>query len=277
METINVWGETIVAIMTALWGEIAGFLPNLLGAVLLLVIGYFVAKTVRFVVSKALDRAGFDDLSTKVGVTATLEKANIKLSASDIVGKICFWIIILVFLITATETLGLPRISETLDELLLYLPKVIAAALVVIIGLFVAHFMRDLVRSGAEGVGIQYARALGSTVYGVLFVVIISLAVSELEINTDLLNWVVSILLAAVGIAVALSLGLGTRDLARNILAGVYARDLYSAGSTIELEGIEGVLEQIGTVKTQIKLKDDRVVSVANNVMIDQRVTVKNN
>ena len=277
METINVWGETIVAIMTALWGEIAGFLPNLFGAILLLVIGYFVAKTVRFVVSKALDRAGFDDLSTRVGVTATLEKASIKLSASDIVGKICFWIIILVFLITATETLGLPRISETLDELLLYLPKVIAAALVVIIGLFVAHFMRDLVRSGAEGVGIQYARALGSTVYGVLFVVIISLAVSELEINTDLLNWVVSILLAAVGIAVALSLGLGTRDLARNILAGVYARDLYAAGTTIELEGVEGVLEQIGTVKTQIKLKDDRVVSVANNVMIDQRVTVKNN
>lgn len=274
MEKINIWGETVVAVMVALWGEIAGFLPNLIGAILLLTVGYFVARAVKFLVSKALDRAGFNDLSARVGVAATFEKANIKLSAADVVGKLCFWIILLAFLITATETLGLPRISETLDELLLYLPKVIAAALVVIIGLFVAHFTRDLVRSGAEGIGIEYARALGSTVYGVMFVVIMSLAVGELEINTDLLNWVIAILLTAVGVAVALSLGLGTRDLARNILAGVYARDLYEVGSTIELEGIEGTLQQIGTVKTQIKLPDERVVSVSNNVMIDQRVTV---
>ena len=275
MENINLWGETILTIMTTLWGKIAGFLPNLVGALLLLVIGYFIAKAISFVLAKGLDRAGFDDFSAKVGIADILKKASVKLTASDIVGRIIFWIILLTFLITATEALGLPRISETLDEFLLYLPKVIGAALILIIGLFVAHFVRDLVRSGAEGIGVDYAKSLGNTAYGVLFVIIVSLAIGQLEINTDLLDTVISILIAAVGIAIALSLGLGTRELAANILAGVYARDLYQAGDAIELDDIAGTLEQIGTVKTQIKLKDKKVVSVANNVLIDQRVTVK--
>lgn len=275
MEKINVWGETIVTIMTTLWGKIAGFLPNLFGAVILLLIGYFVAKTISFLLTKGLTKTGFNKISEKVGIARTLEKASIELSAADIVGKIIFWIVLLTFLISATETLGLPRISETLDEFLLYLPKVIAAALILVIGLFVAHFVRDLVRSGAESIGVEYAKPLGTMAYGLLFVMIISLAIGQLEINTDLLDTLISILIAAVGIAVALSLGLGTRDLAANILAGIYARDLYRAGEPIELDDIVGTLEQIGTVKTEIRLKEKNVVSVANSVLIDQRVTVK--
>ena len=274
MEQVNVWGETLVAMMTSLWGKIAGFLPNLVGAVILVIAGFYLARFVGYLISKGLSGIGLDRLSETVGVAATLEKAGVKLTASQILGRLAFWIVALIFLITATETLGLPRISETLDEFLLYLPRVIGAVLIVIVGLFIAHFVRDLVRSGAEGLGVEYARSLGATAYGVLFVVVVSLAIGQLDIDTILLDSVVAILIAAIGIAAALSLGLGTRELATNILAGVYARDLYAAGDRIEIEEIEGTLEGIGTVKTQIRLDNEKVVSVCNNAMINSRVTV---
>lgn len=275
METINVWGETLVTMMTTLWGKVAGFLPNLLAAVVLVVAGYYLARLLGFVVSRGLARIGLDSLSQHVGIAPTLERAGIKLQASEILGRIVFWIVALLFLITATETLGLPRVSETLDEFLLYLPRVLGAALIVIVGLYIAHFVRDLVRSGAEGLGVDYARPLGATAYGVLFIVVVSLAIGQLDVDTLLLDSIVAILIAAIGIAAALSLGLGTRDLSTNILAGVYARDLYAVGDKIELGDIAGTLESIGTVKTQIRLADEKVVSIANRAMISGRVTVQ--
>jgi small-conductance mechanosensitive channel len=275
VEKVNVWGETLVTVMTTLWGKLAGFLPNLLGAILLLVIGYFVSKMVGFILARALDRAGFNKLSNKVGVTETLVRANVTLGAADIVGKLAFWVIMLTFLVTATEALGLPRVSETIDEFVLYLPKVIAAALILIIGLFVAHFVRDLIRSGAEAIGVEYAKPLASAVYGLLFVVIVSLSIGQLEIDTGLLDTLISILIAAIGIAAALSLGLGAREFAANILAGVYARDLYRTGDQLQLDDITGTLESIGTVKTQIKQSDGALVSVANTVLIDTKVSVQ--
>ncbi|WP_185235363.1 mechanosensitive ion channel family protein [Teredinibacter franksiae] len=274
MEKVNIWSETLLTIMTTLWAKLAGFLPNLVGAILLLVVGYFISRMVGFILAKGLERTGFNKLSEKVGVAATLTRANITLSVADIVGKLAFWIIMLTFLVTATETLGLPRVSETIDEFVLYLPKVIAAALILIIGLFVAHFVRDLIRSGAEGIGVEYAKPLSSAVYGILFVVIVSLSIGQLEVDTGLLDNVISILIGAIGIAAALSLGLGTRDLAANILAGVYARDLYSAGDQMQVEDVEGTLDSIGTVKTQIQQHNGALVSVSNKSLIDAKVSV---
>lgn len=274
MDDIGIWSESLVIIMTTLWSKLAGFLPNLLGAILLLVIGYLVSKMVSFILVRGLTKAGFNKLSDKVGITSTLVRASVTSSASDIVGKLVFWIIMLTFIVTATEALGLPRVSDTIDEFVLYLPKVIAAALVLIIGLFVTHFVRDLIRSGAEGIGVDYAKPLSSAVYGLLFVVIVSLSIGQLEIDTGLLNALIAILIGAIGVAAALSLGLGTRDLSANIVAGVYARDLFRSGDKIELEGVSGTLISIGSVKVEIKQADGSLVSVSNKRLISAKVSV---
>ena len=275
MEKVNVWAETISTIVTTIWSKLAGFLPNLVAAIVILVAGYFIAKMIGFLLVKLLSKASFDKLSDKVGVTDVLKRANVNLTAADIVGKLSFWLIMLTFIVTATETLGLPRVSETLDEFVLYLPKVIAAALVLVVGLFLTHFVRDLIRSGAEGIGVEYAKPLSSAVFGLLFVVIVSLAVNQLEIETQLLDTVIAILISTIGIAAALSLGLGTRSLSSHILAGVYARELYKVGDHIKLNEIDGSLQRIGTVKTEIKLANGNVVSIANGVLINSTVKVQ--
>ena len=275
MDKVNVWSETIVTVMTTLWGKVAGFLPNLAAAVVILLVGYFISRTVKFVLTKGLARAGFNALSGKVGVNAAMERANIHLSASEVVGKLGFWLIMMTFLVTATETLGLPRVSETLDEFVLYLPKVIAAVMILIIGLFVAHFVRDIIRGSAETVGIEYAKPLASTAYGLLFIVIISLAINQLDIDTGLLDSIISIMIGAIGVAVALSLGLGTRDHSSNIIAGVYARDLYKVGQTIVINDIEGTIVEVGSLKTRIRLADGSQTLVANRLLIDLSVNVK--
>lgn len=274
-EELNIWSEMFITVMTTLWSKVAGFMPNLVAAIVILVIGYFIAKFIGFVLARLLKKVGLDKLSKSVGVIKTLERAAIKLSPSEIVGAIGFWIIMLTFLVTATESLGLPRVSSTIDDVVLYLPKVIAAAVIFIIGLFLANFLRDIVRGSAEGLGVTYARPLGNAAYGVLFVVIISLSINQLEIETELLNSVISILIAAFGVAIALSLGLGTRDLSSNIIAGYYARDLFASGSRISMLNCDGEVVNVGTMKATIKCEDGSQLTIPNSDLVVSAVSIK--
>ena len=274
-EELNIWSETIMTIMNALWGKVAAFLPNLVAAIVILVAGYFIAKSVAFILSKLLTKIGFVTLSDKVGVSDTLSRAGIKRTSAEIIGVVGFWIIMLAFLVSATESLGLPSISGTIDDFILYLPKVIASAILLIVGLFLANFVRDLVRSSAEGLGVAYAKQLGTAAYGVLFIIVLSLAINQLDINTVLLDLVFSIVIAALGIAIALSLGLGTKDLSTSIMAGVYVRDLIKSGDQIKVDDIEGEVEQVGTVKTVIKSKNGSRVTLANTTLLTSTVTIK--
>lgn len=273
-QEIDIWAETVLAVMTTVWSKVAGILPNLFAAAAIMVIGYFIARFFGFILSKLLNKIGFDSLSGKVGVVATLERAGIKLSPSQIVGALGFWIIILTFLVTATESLGLPRVSATIDDVVLYLPRVIAAAIILVIGLFLANFLRDIVRSGAEGLGVSYAKSLGGAAYATLFVVIISLSINALEIETELLDSVISILIAAVGVALALSLGLGTRDLSANLIAGYYARDLFATGAKVDMDNCSGDIDSVGSVKTMIKCEDGSLMTIANTQLVENAVRV---
>ncbi len=264
--------QTIVTPMMAFWGKLAGFVPNLLAAIAILIVGYFVAKLLATLVERLLRKLQVDSLSEKAGVADVLKKGGIESEASRIASRIIFWLLMPIFLLSAVEALGLERVSATVDDLVLYLPKVVGAVFVIVVGLVIAHFVRAAVRSAAEGVGLDYAKGLGTLVYGTLLVIIGALAVGQLDIETQLLNNAISIILIAVAASVALSLGLGTRDIAGNVIAGVYARDLYKPGATIKLGEISGKLVEVGTTKAVIQLQGKKRITVANRDLINQTV-----
>ncbi len=98
------------------------------------------------------------------------------------------------------------------------------------------------------------------------------MAISQLEVKTDLLNHVIVIGLITVGLAVALAMGLGSREIAGQILAGIYVRELYQVGQQVRIGEVEGMIEEIGTVKTTLLTDDGELVSLSNRVLLEQRV-----
>ena len=266
------WKETFIAVIRELWTEIALFAPNLVGALLILILGYFVSKLLKVIVSTFLRKVQIDVASEKVGIKETLSKTGITITPSEIVGKIVFWIFMLTFIISAAETLGLQQVSLTIDSFVLYLPKVIGASLIAIIGLVLAHFIRDLVRSGVEGFGVEYGKPLANFAFGVMVIVIGVLVLQQLEIETALLNSVVEITLIASGLALALSLGLGTKEVSRNIISGVYARDTFKSGLPVQIDDDAGIVEEIGTVTSRVRMKNGELVFIPNSVLIESKV-----
>ena len=274
LDSINNLGEGAFTSLLATWSEIAAFLPNLAGALAILVVGYLVAKIVSAVVRRLLAVVGFDRLGERTGVAELLKRINVDKTASHVLGRIVFWILMLTFLLSASESLGLDRLSATINSLVQYLPRVLGAVFILSIGLFAATFARDVVRGAAARIGSRHANTLGQTTYVLLAVIAATLAVGQLEIETALLTVAVGVVITSVGIAAALAFGLGSRDVAGNVLAGTYVRDNYPPGTRIEVDGIAGEVKAVEATSTVLATTDDREACVPNMTLLRSVVVV---
>lgn len=270
---LDSWTQSLVTAMSALWQKIAAFIPNLIGALVVVIIGFAVAKLLDALLSKLLAKLGLDRLMRGTGLNKMMAKVGVKVPMSSLIGKIVYWFILLVFMVSALESLGLERISATLDTLALYVPKVFSAALVLVAGILLAQLLNSLVSGAAEGVGIDYAAALGRLAQGLVIIISVSVAIGQLEIKAELLNYVIAIVLFSIGLAAALAVGLGCRSIASQIIAGIYVRELYELGQLIQIDGVEGTIEEIGTVNTIVQTAEGELVYLANRQLLEKHVT----
>jgi len=272
---LDPWSQSLLGAMSALWAPIAAFIPRLFGALLVVAIGFLVAKLLDTLLSKLLAKVGLDRLVAGTGVTKLIGRVGIRVPISTLIGKIVYWFVLLIFLVSAAESLGLARVSATLDMLALYVPKVFGAGIIMLVGVLLAQLVSGMVRGAAEGVGIDYAGGLARIAQGLVIIISISVAIGQLEVKTELLNYVIAIGLISVGLAAALALGLGSRELVSQILAGIYVRELYEVGQRVRLEGLnlDGEIEEIGTAKTLVLTDEGEMVSIANRVLLEQRVS----
>lgn len=271
-DTLTDLGGGAFAALATMWGEVAALLPNLAAALLILVVGYVVARVAASVVGRLLAVVGFDRLGDRTGLGALLKRINVDKTASHILGRIVFWILMLTFLLSASESLGLDRLSATINSLVQYLPRVLGAVFILAIGLFAATFARDAVRAGAETIGSRHAKTLSQTTYLLLAVIAAALAIGQLELETQLLTIAVGVVMLAAGIAAALALGLGARDIAGNLLASAYLRDSYPLGTRIAVADLEGEIKAIDPLSTLIAAGDDEEISVPNLTLVRSTV-----
>ena len=267
------WTQSLVNAMSTMWSSVGVFIPRLFGALIVVLLGFVVAKLLDTLLSKLLAKLGLDRLMAGAGLTKLLSRVGIQVSVSTLIGKIVYWFVLLIFLVSAAESLGLERVSATLDVFALYLPKVFAAALVLLAGVLLAQLAASLLRGAAEGIGLEYASSLGRIAQAMVIIISISVAIGQLEIKTDLLNNVIAIVLISIGLAMALAMGLGSRDIAQRILSGIDVRELYDVGQTVKVGDLEGQIEEIGTVKTLLMTADGQMVSIANRLLLDQSVS----
>jgi small-conductance mechanosensitive channel len=267
------WTQSLLNAMSNMWASVGAFIPRLFGALIVILLGFVVAKLLDTLLSKLLAKIGLDRLMAGTGLNKLLARVGLRVPVSTLIGKIVYWFVLLIFLVSAVDSLGLARVSATLDVFAMYLPKVFAAAFVLLAGVLLAQLAAGLLRGAAEGVGLDYANSLGRIAQALVIVISISVAIGQLEIKTDLLNNVIAIVLISIGLAFALAMGLGSRDIARQILSGIYVREIYQVGQQVSVDGAEGQIEEIGTVKTLLLTDSGELVSVANRILLEQKVS----
>lgn len=256
------------------WSKVAEYLPGFLTAIALLIGGHFIAKLISKATAKLLNKVGLDQLAQSAGIFSGLGDAGSNLSPSGLLAKILYWMIFLMFLISASDALGLDRVAETIDKFVLYLPKVISAMILMMIGLFIAGFARTAIEAALGSMNLGYEKSVGNIIYGLIVIIVLSLSINQLEIETDLLNQVVIIFLTAGAGAVALALGLGTKRVAGNVVAGVYAREMYQSGDRIRVDDLSGEVLEITSTALVLQTEEGKKITIPNSALIDKQVEI---
>ena len=211
--TTSVW----FAITTAL-NQTAAFLPNLLWALVIFVIGVVVAVVLKNALVRFLEVVNFNKILARTGFPQTLQLADPNIAIEKILGDLLKWFVIIIFLLPAVEKLGLVEFSRLLNQLLLYLPNVVVSVIIVMVGAVFAQFAHDFVLAAASGMGSNASRLLAQVASWSILVFVVLAALSQLGIAQDLVRILFTGFIAMLAIAGGLAFGLGGQTTAQEIL-----------------------------------------------------------
>jgi small-conductance mechanosensitive channel len=252
-----------------LLNSITSAAPKVLVGILLLLAGLVFAKVVEIVLRRVLVRVRFDSLVEKAGIDKALHRIGLRQQLNIFVPRLVYFLVIFLIAKTATDALGLVAISNAIDAFFAYLPNIIAALLLLILGSTVGQFAGQMATQSAESAGLDFAPALGRLVSGLIMFVVAMMAIGQLKIDTEMVRIVTSFILGGAALAFGLSFGLGTRDIIRNIVAGFYLRKFLNFGKDLEVSGQHGVLRAVTATHTILEF-DGSEISVSNSTFLDQ-------
>jgi hypothetical protein len=250
---------------------VADLVPRALTAILVIIIGLIVAKLAEKAIRTLFDRLKIDALLERVGVQQTLQKIGLQDAPGRLISRTIYFLLIVLFTQSVTRAVGLHTIADAIGAFFRYLPNLVAAFFVLLLGLMVAQFLGRSVSRSADEAGIDFAPMLGRLVSALIVFIVVIMAISQLQVDTEIIRAVVLVVLAGGVVALALSFGLGTRDVTRNIVAGFYARKLFRIGEEVEIAGERGVLSGITPLQTLIE-RDNETLAIPNRVFLEEVV-----
>lgn len=220
--TITTWQQAVVLATINVLDKILAFLPNLIGALIIFLIGSIIANWAKALVIRLLHGINLSTLVKDTSVEKFLKKAEISAKIELLVGQSVKWLILLIAFIAAVNVLGLTEVSRVLNNILNYIPRVISAMLVLALGVLVAGFIESLIKGGLGSIDIKVARLLGKIGSYAVVIFAALAALAELRIAQELINIFFTGLVAMLALGFGLALGLGSKDLIAQILSDWY-------------------------------------------------------
>lgn len=215
---IQDWTTVVATSLQELWVGSFRVLINLLGALIVFLVGLIVAGVLSSLVEKLINIIKLDKLLVSLDLRKYFERAGLNLNSAKFLGRVVYWFFVIVFILAATDILGFYSLSSFLREVVSYLPQVIVAVLIMLAAAIIANFLKRLVMSAVKSARLHSAGFLGMLTWWTVIVFGFLAALSQLGVAETLVNVLVTGLVAMLAIAGGLAFGLGGKDYAASLL-----------------------------------------------------------
>ncbi|MFC1667412.1 hypothetical protein ACFL0P_06090 [Candidatus Omnitrophota bacterium] len=212
------WNIVVMRPVQEMLARIAGFLPTLIGVFIILIVGWIIAGLLKSLVVRVLKLIQLDTASEKSGLADVLRRGGIRPTLSELVGVLIYWFIMLMVFMTALNALGMTVAASLLDKVILYIPNVIAAMFILSLGIFFSSMVGTIVRTASSNAGISQAKFLGQLTQTVIMIFAVIITLEQLNIASSILNLAINIIIASIGLALAIAVGLGSKDIAGKLV-----------------------------------------------------------
>jgi hypothetical protein len=210
--------------LTGALADFMAFIPKLLGALVILLVGWLIAKAVQALVTKGLQVVRFNQIADRAEIDQFLVRAGVHADPASVVGRLAYWFLMLIFFVAAFSALGLPQVSGVLEQIIGFIPNLVVALVILLLGALAANFVANLVRGTTGTARVGDPDLLATIARSAILVFAVLMAFDQLEIAPTIVNTLWMALIGMVAVAGALAFGLGGRDLAGRLLEDWYNR-----------------------------------------------------
>ena len=252
MNNLSNLSEILRNIFSTLIGQFEDFVPRVLWCFIILAIGYFVARGVKIVVKQVLSRVGFDRIGERLNEIGIIKQLKTEVSLSEIVAKIFYYYLLLIFLTLATEKLGIDTITNMVLSLVNFIPKIIAGAIMLQIGIMLSDAIKSAVTALCKSFNIASAKLIGNIAFIFFLIITFITALGQIGIETTLLESSFLLIIGGVVVAFAIGYGFASRDVLANVISSFYSRKNYKEGQLIKIDDVKGVITKIDATSITI-------------------------
>ena len=263
------WTAALNGTFNLIMERLAQHLPNILGAILLLLVGWLLAKTLRILAirfTRFIDKIVLN-YSSKKGIKRT----RLPIISGKVIGEVIYWVVLLVFITTATHVLDLKIFTDWLSRVIAYLPTLLAGGLIILAGVLVSSIARDLVVATLPHAEREQRVLFGRIVYAVILFTAVVIGVDQIGININFLIVLLSIIIGTFMTGLAIAVGLGSKTVVHNMISAHHLKRQYRIGDQVKVWDYTGKILEL-TTTTIILDTADGIVTVPAKVYSDNPI-----
>jgi len=253
--------DMLVGMLTAI--------PKFVTATIILLAGMIISKIVKKIITTALEKVKIDKFGEKLNDIDILSKNNISVKLSTIAGKLVYYMMMLIFIMTAVGVLDMPVLAELIQDIIKFAPNLIAAFVILIVGLLLGDTLKNVVTATCKSMGMPSANIIGAFVFYFIFINVIIVALSQAQINTDFFAQNISIIIAGGVLAFSIGYGFASKDLVASFLASYYTKDKLNIGDKVTLNGVTGVISNVDKSSVMVTTENKDVIIPLNKILQD--------
>lgn len=247
--------------------------PRVATAIFIIIVGIIISKIVAGIIRRLLEKLQIDKLGEKLEEIDLVQQSNVKIKISQIISKFIYYILLLFFMIAGAEALGMPAISQLVSDIINFIPNLIVAIIMIVLGLLIAEALKNIVHTALKSLGIPSASMIASFVFYFILITVFVSALRQAAIETKFLETNLSILIAGVVFAFAIGYGLASKDILKNFLSSFYNKGRIKLGDKISIGEITGEITNIDNTTVTIQSNDRRIIYPLSHVL-DGMITI---
>ncbi|PIR04628.1 MAG: hypothetical protein COV57_03550 [Candidatus Liptonbacteria bacterium CG11_big_fil_rev_8_21_14_0_20_35_14] len=215
---IEAWSNVVARSLQNLWLDVVSFIPTLLGAIIVFIIGLIVASALGTLVGKIINVLQIDSALKKLGLEKYFDRAGIKLDTGLFFDRVVFWFLVIAFLLAATDILQFFALSAFLRDVLVYIPNIVIAVIIMLAAVVIANFFEKIVKGSVLSAKLRAAKFLGALTWYAIVIFGLLSALSQLNVATTIINTLITGFIAMIALAGGIAFGVGGKDYAAHLI-----------------------------------------------------------
>jgi small-conductance mechanosensitive channel len=266
----------IIDIVKEVLTRFAAAIPNIIGALLILMIGWLIAKFTSKALKKVFEALKLDRFGERLNGTEFAQKANMKVKLSSFLSKLVYWVLMLIFMMAATDVLGMPVVSQMVSDMIAYLPRLLSALVLFVLGIYLAEFVKNIVLAACNSLSIPSAKIIANFIFYLIFLTLTISALAQASIETGLITSNLTVILGGVILAFAIGYGFASKDTMANFLASFYSKNKIKIGDIVSIDGSRGKVIAMDSASVTLQ-GDGKIIVIPLKKLTSEKVEIFQN